>query len=489
VIEALRQRGLLRVRADAADRRRAPVEHRETGRGGLIARALLAALFAAAASIQGVGPARAASSLDPQAAPAPASAPTRVITLEEALRNAREHQPLLRQTHAATAAAAARAREAQAGLLPQVTAQAAYLRTTANFFARPGSVPAAAGGGSGGSLRSFNFFSDSVTANQLLYDFGQTSGRASAFEALAVATADSGRATELQVLLSVRTAYFDAYASRALVAVARETLTNLRLHLAQIEGFVQVGTRPDIDLAQARSDAANAEVQLITAENTYEISKATLNQTMGIAGALDYEVAAEKMPAVGGEAQLVEPLLEEALLARPEIASIREQVRAQQLTLRSIQGAYGPSLGANAGLTQGGVALDQYRWNLSAGLTLTWQLYQGGLVSAQVREVEANVAQLVAQYDFLREQLRVEVQQTRLAVRGARASIGAVQEALANARLRLQLAEARYQTGVGNAIELGDAQVAVTAAAVQAVQAEQRLSTARAQLLKALGRF
>ncbi len=454
-----------------------------------MARTLLAALFAAAASIRGVAPARAASSPEPQAAPAPAPAPARVITLEEALRSAREHQPLLRQARAATAAAAARAREAQAGLLPQVTAQASYQRTTANFFARPGSVPAAAGMGTGGSLRTFNFFTDSVTANQLIYDFGQTSGRYAAFEASAAATEDSGRATELQVLLNVRTAFFDAYASRALVDVARETLNNLRLHLAQIEGFVKVGTRPEIDLAQARSDAANAEVQLITAENTYEISKATLNQAMGIAGALDYDVAADQMSAVDGEAQPIAPLLEEALQARPEIASLREQLRAQQLILRSVEGAYGPALGASAGFTQGGVALDQYRWNLSGAVTLTWQIYQGGLVSAQVREVQANEAQVVAQFDLAREQLRLEVQQTRLLVRAARASLGAVQEALANARLRLRLAEARYRTGVGSAIELGDAQVAVTAAAVQAVQAEQRLSTARAQLLKALGRF
>jgi outer membrane protein len=41
---------------------------------------------------------------------------------------------------------------------------------------------------------------------------------------------------------------------------------------------------------------------------------------------------------------------------------------------------------------------------------------------------------------------------------------------------------------VGNAIELGDAQVALTTAEAQTVQADDRLSTARAQLLRALGR-
>jgi len=52
---------------------------------------------------------------------------------------------------------------------------------------------------------------------------------------------------------------------------------------------------------------------------------------------------------------------------------------------------------------------------------------------------------------------------------------------------RLRLAEARYQTGVGNAIELGDAQLGVTNAGVQKLQAEFQLGVARAQLLKALG--
>ena len=57
-----------------------------------------------------------------------------------------------------------------------------------------------------------------------------------------------------------------------------------------------------------------------------------------------------------------------------------------------------------------------------------------------------------------------------------------------NAKDRLRLAEGRYETGVGSIIELGDAQIALTAAGQQNVQAEYGLSQARAQLVKALGR-
>ena len=52
---------------------------------------------------------------------------------------------------------------------------------------------------------------------------------------------------------------------------------------------------------------------------------------------------------------------------------------------------------------------------------------------------------------------------------------------------RERLADARYSSGVGSAIELGDAQVALATAGAQVVQAQFNLSLARADLLNALG--
>jgi outer membrane protein len=181
-------------------------------------------------------------------------------------------------------------------------------------------------------------------------------------------------------------------------------------------------------------------------------------------------------------------LFAEATAARPEVGALEEQVRANQLTTSALRGQYGPAISATAGFTQGGEFLRDLGWNATAGVTLSWQIFQGGLTRAEVQEAEANVANTVAQLDLLRQQIRSDVDSARLAVRAAKASISATQEALANAKVRLQLAEQRYQVGVGSAIELGDAQVALTQAAAQAVQADDRLATARAQLLRAVGR-
>lgn len=435
-------------------------------------------------------------------------APQPAVSLEEMLESARLHQPQLRQAHAGTQAARARVDGARAPLLPQLTAQYSDQLVTANAFNRPGSGNLGTGGtgtggtgtggtGTGGiggtsgtstgSFKLYNYFSGSITANQLIYDFGQSTGRYRSSQAAAAAFADTERATELAISLNVRVAFFSARANKSLALVARSNLDNQRRHLDQTVQFVNAGTHPEIDLATARTAVANAEVQLINAENQYGLSKATLNQAAGVERASDYDVTDDSMPEIAHEDEPLEALLELALKARPEVASLEEQVRAQQLTLRSIEGNFAPALGASAGLTQGGTAFDHLGWNVSAGLTLTWQIFQGGLTTAQVHEAEANVGSLAAQLDSLRLQLRLEVEQTRLAVRATKSTVRATEDALKSAREQLRLADGRFETGVGNAVEQADAQLALTNAAAQRVQADYQLATARAQLLKALG--
>ncbi|HET7785914.1 MAG TPA: TolC family protein [Myxococcales bacterium] len=415
------------------------------------------------------------------------AAAVRIVTLDQAVQSARERQPQLREARASTEAASARASQALAPMLPQVSANASYLRTTVNSISRPG-APVTPGQGSS-SFRTLPSLSDNVSASLLLFDFGATPNRFRAARAFSESARDSERSTALQVDFNVRAAYFDARANKALARVAEDTLANQQRHLEQTEGFVQAGTHPEIDLVQARTDTANARVQLINAQNAYEQSKVTLNAAMGVIGPTDYEVGDEPMPQLQDED---DPdgsrLYAEATAARPDVAALVEQVRANQLTASALRGQYGPAISATAGFTQAGEFLDRLGWNATAGVTLNWQIFQGGLTRAEVREAEAQVATSVAQLDLLRQQIRGDVDSARLAVRAAKASISATQEALANAKVRLQLAEQRYQVGVGSAIELGDAQVALTQAAAQAVQADDRLATARAQLLRALGR-
>jgi outer membrane protein len=416
------------------------------------------------------------------------SNPSAVLSLDEAVKMALALQPQLKQMHAGTEAAYARADQARAPLLPRLDLTGIYSRSTANFTARPGAFPSsqtAAGGRT--SFRSFNYYQLGATASQLLWDFNLTWDRWRSVQSVAEAQRFSEYSLQLQTILFVQVAYFTVRARKDLVAVARDTLENQLRHLHQIEGFVRVGTRPEIDLAQARTDEANARVMLINAENNYETSKAQLNQTIGIERSTDYEVGNETLPPFPGEDERTEPLLDRALKARPEFASIEQTVRAQRYTINSVKGAYFPSVFLGASFTDNGPAPDSLTWNWSAQLQIQWNIFQGLLTKSQSREANFNLAAIEAQRDGLRQSVRLEVEQTRLFLRGAKAALIAAGEALENARIRLRLAEGRYRTGVGNVIELGDAQLALSFAAGQEVTARFNVAIGRAQLIKAVG--
>jgi outer membrane protein len=413
------------------------------------------------------------------------------VTLTEVEKAALERQPQLLVARAVTNVAQAQADQARSPLLPQVTGTASYTRRTGNFA--PGAIVVPSGvnspGAPGWSLSSsFDVWNFGLAATQLIYDFGQTLQRYRSAVSSAVAASVAERTARLQVLYTVRRSYFNARGMKELVDVARETLEDQQHHLAQVSGFVQVGTQPAIALAQQQASVANAQVQLITAQNNYEIAKAQLNQAAGVTGGTDYDVADDESTPLAEEDLSTDALYAKAIAARPEIATLVKQRVAQEETLSSARGGYGPTLSATAAATEQGTALDGLVPNWSAGLLLTWPIFQGGLTNAQVRQAEAGLQSIDAQRSLEELQVRLDVDSARLAVRAAKATISAAGDAVTSAREQLRLAEQRYATGVGNIIELTDAQVAYTSAAAQLVTARYGLATARAQLLAALGR-
>jgi outer membrane protein len=399
------------------------------------------------------------------------------LSLQEAERLTRQHQPSLRQQHASTVSAKARVEELRAPLLPQGVAAAGYQIGTNNQlgFGTPSFTPSGS-------------YSASVGGTQLVYDFGRTWDRFRAAQASEAAQQATEQAWWLGVLFDVRSAYFAAGATQALVEVAQQTLASEEKHLKQIEGFVAVGTRPEIDLAQARTLRANAKVQLITAQSSSATARAQLNLAMGVERDTEFTVSDEVLAEVLQEGSGLDALLDEALKARPEFVSLQQQIRAQQLTVSSVRGGYWPSVGVFSGVSTTGRQPDGPGLNWNSGISLSWNFFSGFATRAQEAQAAAALEGLEAQSDAFRQQVRLAVERARLGVLSAGESLAASGEALANAQLRLRLAEGRYQTGVGTVLELSDAQLALTQASAQAVQAKFNLSSARAALLQALGR-
>jgi len=418
--------------------------------------------------------------------PSPPSPALPVVTLAALERGAIARQPQVLIARSQTLAEEGVVQQARSGYLPQLTATGQYSFGTYHSASGVATSSPTAGG----------FWIFSLAASQLIYDFGQTIGKYDAAKDTVEADRATEKATVFQVLVNVRSAYFTARADKDLVGVQQETLTDQQRHLAQVKGFVDVGTQPQIALAQQQAAVASARVALITAQNNYGTAKAQLNQAAGVRGDTEYDVGDEQLPEVPDEDAPLETLMARAVAARPEIASYAKQRVAQNDTIAAAKGAYGPTISAFGNLNEYTDDLavknhDEANWSQplwQVGGLLSWPFFQGGLTQGQVRQQEAILAGIDAQEANEILQVQLQVDSARLAVRASKASIGAAEDAERSSHEQLRLAEQRYATGVGSIIELNDAQVAYTTAAAQLVQARYQLASARAQLLAALGR-
>jgi outer membrane protein len=413
-----------------------------------------------------------------------AHADGRVLSLEQALATAHDHAPELIQAEATFQAARARVGIARAPLLPQLSLTGSINWGTFNF-ARGGTVLQQQ---ASNPLDTRLSFSAGLRATQLIYDFGQTWALKEAALHNAEAEDYRKRGTLLEIQYNVRSAYLDAGKNKGLAEVAQATLANQQRHMDQIKGFVEVGTRPTIDLAQSKTDVANAQLALLQAQNNYKASIAQLSRSMGTPAVTDFDVSAQLPGTESDEGAAVELLMKQGEAARPEFVAFKAQLEAQEASLRSIKGQYGPTLSAVGSADLQGFSVDRIAPNMAIGATVSWPFYQGGLTDNRVREAEALTTQVRAQLEILRQDLNVAITQSSLAIQAAGAALEVAEGLVQLAKDRVGLAEGRYAAGVGSTIELGDAELALRDAQTQKVSAEYDLALARALLHRTLGR-
>jgi outer membrane protein len=393
-----------------------------------------------------------------------------------------KQQPSLRQTRAQLEAAQGRVDQARVGTRPTVVLDASAGASSSTS-------------GTAGSLTapSRAFFSHSEStglgaqANWRIYDFGLTSANIHAAELNAEAAAASVGTTTLDIRTDVETTYLEAVARRRLVQVAEATVKSEDAHLDQAKRFVAAQAKDPIEVAQAQSRNANARSALAQAQSNEAIALANLRSAIGWVDPANSPTVAASWPAPSeSDPPALAALVDTARKSRPEIVQLDKQLAAADASLSAAYAERRPVLSATA-QTQwspgSGDWSPQPSW--SAGITLSWSLFDGGRSAADARVAHANLQSAIAQRDALLVTLTSQLDSARAQIVANRENARASTEAVTAARAQLKLAEARYTQGLGSQIELADAQTAITTAEGNLVQAEFQLATAWAQLHRA----
>lgn len=293
-----------------------------------------------------------------------AAAPVaRAETLAQTLVYAYDHSGLLEQNRALLRAADEDVALANANLMPIVN----WTATTQHSW--NDLVPA-------GDFLTANI---QVSAQLTLYDGGANRLAIEAQKETVLATRQSLRAVEQQVMLRAITAYMNVRRTTEFKALRESNVRVLTQEFRATQDRFEVGEVTRTDVARAEAQLAAARSLLAAAEGGLVQAIEEFRAAVGRApGSLD---AAPSAPV----ARSVEDAKAYALQNHPSMRQTQHGVAAAELAIERAQQAFGPtlSLGGFAQIDNSGNDVGQ------VSLSLSGPLYMGGRIDAQIRQFMA----------------------------------------------------------------------------------------------------
>jgi outer membrane protein/protease secretion system outer membrane protein len=361
------------------------------------------------------------------------------LNLAEAYQRAQARDPQVRAARAAAEATRERIPQARSQLLPQAVLN---LQRTRNDLRsqQPGFQ-----GTTVSEHRHYDSENHQLTVRQPLYK-----PQATAQLRQARALVEGGEATlereEQALVMRLTQAYLEALQAEEqlrLVGVQRAAYTG-QLEAAR-RGFAGgTGIRTDIDEAQARLDLNVADE--LGARQAVEYTRRQLGLIIGEPVTSLSPVAVDRMPLAVPQPARLEDWLARAEAASPDIRAAQAQLAAAREDVRRAQAGHLPTLDAIGQISRSDsdnpTRVDT-KYNLAyIGLQLNVPLYQGGLVSSQVRQALAEVERLESVVDATRQELSVRVHREFRGVTEGIARVRALEQAVRSGE---QLVTSRWQ--------------------------------------------
>ncbi|MDR1621507.1 MAG: TolC family protein, partial [Synergistaceae bacterium] len=304
------------------------------------------------------------------------------------------------------------------------------------------------------------------------------------------AVEEEGRSTLLDVRTDVKSSYMTLSLNMEIANQRLESVRAFEHHLEQAKGFYQVGSKPWYDVTKAEVDLGNAQLSLVEAKADIETAKFSLLNVMGIGQHEEFDIAPVSfdIPSSLQEFQTSEILANLALDNRPDYRAAALKILAGRATLSAEARASSPNVSLTGGYNSGGDDVFDLEKAWNVGLRMSVPIVDGGAAKARLDMARGQLASLAASQEKLRQDIMLEVRKALTDLTKARERIRISELTLVSAEENRKMAVGRYETGVGDSLEVTDALLSFADAQLANRQAYYDLQLALIGLEKAIGK-
>lgn len=323
-----------------------------------------------------------------------------------------------------------------------------------------------------------------VGFNQLLFDFGKTSAVAGVATKTYEAAQNTMQASVNDIVYQVKNNYYNLLYLQQQVEVYEDSVLQYQIHLQQAQAYYDIGSKAKIDVTTAAYNLDNTKLTLITAKNSVDNGFASLTNAMGVPEFAQFSIK-DRLDKKRYDINF-EEALETSYESRPELLAAKKKMEGSKILIKSTKVAFLPDVKAFGTFTEGGKNPNSdHSYQLGAQMAYSnVNLY---LLKKQVDEAKLTFQKDQADYEVQRQKVYLDVKQAYIQLRNAQQSIPVARSSMNMAKEQYELAAGRYKAGLGNAVELKDAENTYRTAKLQYYNTLMQYHVTAANLERVVG--
>lgn len=392
------------------------------------------------------------------------------VTLPDAVRWALEKNPTVQAAVAYAQAVHEGIAEARAARRPRVDFSEGFTRGNNPVYVFGGLLTERQFTGSDFGLNFLNIpppldiFRTQFTAALPLYDAGQTGRRIKDAKLSAQGAGENGQRTRQEVIFNVVKAYTDELLARENALVAEAGVKSAQSDLHRAEARQEEGQAVPSDLLSAQVQLAQSQEDLLQANNAAELAHAALNVAMGLSE--DAGTTIEPgLKESNFETGALTDRQQRALKSRPDLLEAGLGVERAANGSRMAHAAFLPKVNAFGSweednetfITRGGN-------NWTAGVSLNFNVFDGGANRARLAAAGYRQAQAKAQAEQMAAAVKLQVREAYLNLTTARQRVEVSRKSRSEAEESLRIIQNRYEAGLATITDLLQVETAHTSA-------------------------
>ena len=420
------------------------------------------------------------------------------LTLDEAIKTTLQNNPALQAAGLGAKSAQWGVKKAYLDFLPQVNFGFQYVRLDNGTLSRANAfynfVQENAGAFPEELTRNVrpgawaNSYGPSVSVVQPIYTGGVLRAQLGVAQATDVRSQANLEETRQQVIFDTQGAYLQTLKAMELVALAQEAYRSAQEHLQTTSKMLEVGMRARNEVLRFEVALANAENNLVVAQNNFELMKAELNRVMGVD--IERPMTLKPVDDFSWEApRTLQEQTEIALRRHPGLQVMKSTVSVQNAAVGVARSGFMPkvNLAYNYSWEANDTwAFDSYKtWNLA--IVASIPVFNSFQNYASLRREQETLGQVKKLEDEFARGLQLQVKQASLNLTAADKRMAITEKAVEEANENLRIVMSSYQVGLLSSLDVVDAEVAVTQAKASRIEARYDYFIAKAQLARAMG--